>query len=461
MLPILNREPASRVTCVASDGTTQSHQAGELTARTQEHAARLPTRARVAITDVAAYAQLCWFLAADRAGCATLITDTSWTRAELDAVCADAEPHVFAPVDAEPPHDISVPRPVGDERTWFYLPTTSGSSGRPKVLVRTRESWLRSYDVFTIGMRPDDQVLVCGPLSSSLFLFAALHTLHVGADLRLLDHWSPTAAVEECRHATVAHLVPAMLAALVDRWERDPAALAACRLRMVVCGGARVDAELETRLAEVLPDCELVEYYGSAETSLVAIRHSGREGLRPVVDVAVHGAADGAGELWARSQLGHAGYLRHGELVPAEHHHGWLAVGDRAVRHQDGSLEVLGRKSSTINNAGTLVPAEEVESVLRAVPGVLDAVVAGTPHPRFGSLPVAVLETVAAGAPTLADLRARARDLLRPEKRPRQWLQVERIPRTASGKPARALITERLAAGTLNAVPYPGGDGDA
>ncbi|MHA6802654.1 AMP-binding protein [Salinifilum ghardaiensis] len=439
-LPILDRVPASRITHLPADGgRATEHAPADWSARVRTGATRLPAGVRVGLTGTDAHARLCWFLAADLAGCATLVTDASWSRGELDAVCADARPAVFVPGDSPPPAEQDAPPrgPVGDADTPFYLPTTSGSSGRPRVLARTRESWLRSYDAFDVGIGGEDRVLVPGPLSSSLFLFAALHALHAGADLWLLDRWSAAEAAAACRHVTAAHLVPAMLAALLDRWERDPEEAAALPLRRVVLGGAHVDERLAQRLHRVLPGCELVEYYGAAETSVIAV---GRRGvLHPVVDVHVD---EGSGALRTRSPLLCAGRLRAGELEPLTTERGWFDVGDRAARRADGSLRILGRQGSTINTGGALVSAEEVEAVLRAVPGVRDAVVAGTPHPRFGELVTAVVE--GAGEAELAAARQRAQQELKPDKRPRRWLPVRKLPRTASGKPARARVAELL-----------------
>ncbi|TDC90030.1 hypothetical protein E1161_19915 [Saccharopolyspora aridisoli] len=394
-------------------------------------ARRLPPGSRVAISGADETARLIHFLGADLAGCASLLVDPDWP--DLDAVLDDARPDVFLDADAPLGEDVGTEVPVGDESTWFYLPTTSGSTGRPKVLARSRGSWLRSFAALGLPLEPDDRVLIPGPLSSSLFLFGALHALNGGAaDLRLLGRWSASTAAEATRDATVVHLVPAQLSALLAVLERDPLLRSRCALRLVVCGGAKVDPVLEARLAEALPGCRLVEYYGSAEQSLIAVRHDER--LMPVVDVAVLD-----GRLLVRSDLAFDGYLERGALVPASTD--W--TGDQAVQHPDGSLEVLGRAGAVIDTGARLVAVEAVESVLREVDGVLDVVVAATPHPRFGSLVTAIVE----GDARLPELRAHARAKLHPAERPRRWLTVGALPRTASGKPARAVIAERLSSG--------------
>ncbi|WP_425565571.1 AMP-binding enzyme [Saccharopolyspora gregorii] len=154
------------------------------------------------------------------------------------------------------------------------------------------------------------------------------------------------------------------------------------------------------------------------------------------------------GALWARSELVCDGHLRGGVLVPAAP--GWRGVGDRAVRHEDGTVTVLGRAGSVIGTGGHLVAAEEVEAVLRAVGGVLDVVVAGTPHRRLGALVTAVLEVDPGSPPTRARLRDATRRL-EPAKRPRRWLVLPELPRTPAGKPARAEVARLLRDGALDA----------
>lgn len=365
---------------------------------------------------------LSWFLGADLLGAATLVIEPSWSAREREAVLRDARPDV---VIAGRPRSIAdsvshaVPR-AGDENTPFYLPTTSGSSGGPKVLLRTRSSWTRSFAA--LGRFPDHgPVLVPGPLSSSLFLFGALHALWAGHELRLSPRWRPEAT---CGDATAVHLVPAMLARLLAVLERRPELREACAVRTVVCGGAHVGTTLRERFSRLLPDAELIEYYGSAEHSLIALRRRGDEGLRVVPGVETD-IRDGV--LWVRSPLSFTGYLRAGRLDPAPE---WSTVDDLVRWGDSGTLEVIGRAGAMVSSGGKLVAAEEVESVLRGVHGVVDVLVTGTPHPTLGALVTAIVE----GTPRLSDLRAAARAGLEPGKRPRRWLMADSLPRTASGK---------------------------
>jgi fatty-acyl-CoA synthase len=104
------------------------------------------------------------------------------------------------------------------------------------------------------------------------------------------------------------------------------------------------------------------------------------------------------------------------------------------------------RGSQSINTGGEKVYPEEVEAVLRTHPGVADAVVVGTPDPRFGERVVAVVAPTAPGAPpTLEDLQAHCRDRLAGYKLPRAVHLVDAVDRSPAGKPDYARIRARIA----------------
>lgn len=391
-------------------------------------------------------------LAADRAGAASLAADPGWSGRERAAVLADTGADLVVPVEGAavdvPVVPATRPAPGSAEPAPtdppFLLPTTSGSTGVPSVLARTRRSWWLGFDA--LGPLPGP-VLVPGPPSSTLYLFGALHALHHGLGLITRDRFDPA----DARAAGTVHLVPAQLSALLDDRAHHPGHPAP---QVIVCGGAHVGPAVRDRCARLLPDTTLLEYYGSAEHSLIALRRSagGRSGaLRPVEGVRLE-LRDGV--LWVDSPQAVLGRLRNGVLEPAAP--GASTVGDRAELHADGSLSVLGRSAATISSGGTLVAAEEVEQVLRSVPGVADVVVAGTPHPALGMLVTAVVEPRTGATVFRRDLRNAARAALSPAKRPRRWLVTDGLPRLGSGKTARAAVDAGLRDGGLHARPFDG-----
>ncbi|GAA1707969.1 long-chain fatty acid--CoA ligase [Fodinicola feengrottensis] len=402
---------------------------------------------RLALDGVDPVGTVAWFLAADWCGAAALVCDPAWSAAETKHILAAARPthHVETSRTPRFGSDLSL---ADDENVEFYLGTTSGSTGGPKVFGRTRRSWHESYPVFTdvTGMTVDDTVLSGGRLSTSGGIFAVTHAISVGARCLLLPDWSPAKAAARAAEATVAHLIPAMLAALVPVWEVEPAA----HLRMILTVGAKLDRDLEIRAEKALPGCQVVEYYGSSEQSVVSVRTTepaATVGRPPsTVDIEIRddggqpvGAAE-EGEIWVRSALLFAGYLTNGVRVDAGE---WVSVGDRGLLREDGSLVVVGRGAATVVSGGTKVSAEEVEAVLRAAPGVAEAVVVALPHPWLGAVVAAVLQPEPGTVLHRRALRAHTAVRLSAGKRPRRWFTVDRIPLTTSGKIARAAVQDR------------------
>jgi long-chain acyl-CoA synthetase len=321
--------------------------------------------------------------------------------------------------------------PQAPDGTWLVA-LTSGSSAAPRAVCRTRASWQAGVAALAdlTGVGPGSRVLVPGPLSSTLFLHAAWHARQVGAEPVL-------AALGTAEPWDVVHLVPHLL----DRLLRAGDDLAG---RTAVVAGAALPAGLARRASR--RGLRVVSYYGAAELSFVAAgRGSGPLAPFPGVEVQVR-----AGMLWARSPYLCSGYLPlpAGRVPPVPgplqcDGDGWATVGDRASL-VPGGLLVHGRPGTAVQTGGATVHVADVEAVLRDAPGVADVAVVATPHPDLGEVVTAVVD---AGEPglTARRLRAWARPRLSAEQRPRRWLVVDALPRTAAGKVDRSAV-QRLVA---------------
>jgi long-chain acyl-CoA synthetase len=377
-------------------------------------------------------------LAADLAGATPLIGEPDWDRARWARVAGAVDAHVGAPLPyAEGPP--VTPRAKPGDRAWACF--TSGSTGRPRAVVRTRASWTGSFQHLCdlAGIGPDDVVLIPGPLSSSLYAFAAVHTLATGATAVLPGRWPGGSLAGHLSSASVVHLVPHRLPDVL----KQPGTL-----RTAVVGGAALDAG--ARAAAACAGVGVVSYYGATELSFVAVDADGG-GLRPFPEVEIevrNGARDRPGEVWARSPWLADGYLGDAAGPLRRDADGWVSVGDMAEPYRSGEvLRVRGRGDGAIQTGGATVVPEDVEEVLRGVPGVGDIVVIGSPHPYLGAVVTAVLESDGVAPPSRALLEATARGGLDAAQRPRRWYAVPSLPRTQAGKPARALVAERLAGG--------------
>lgn len=334
---------------------------------------------------------------------------------------------------------------------WASL--TSGSGGFPRVVLRSADSWSASFPAVEelLGAREGDVVALPAPPASSLTLFSIAHSLEGGP--RPAFPSGRTAASNDFASATLFHGTPHALRQLLDTGTPP-------RLRAALVGGSGLDAGLRAR-AEAL-GIRVVAYYGAAELSFVAVDHG--EGYVPFPGVELD-VRDGI--LWVRSPFVAAGHLEVSGPAgraqdrpsaqdgaprgPLRSANGWHTVDDRAELSTRG-LRLLGRADGAVLTASATVVPEDVEAVLRSVDGVGDAVVLGLPHAALGDLLAAVIEPRQTGTPATAEsMRRAARELLSPAHRPRRWFRA-RLPRTASGKPARAEVARMLAAGEVDTL---------
>jgi acyl-CoA synthetase (AMP-forming)/AMP-acid ligase II len=295
---------------------------------------------------------------------------------------------------------------------------SSGSTGRPRGVVRTLTSWQASVEPLSrlIGLAPDDVVGVPGSLASSLSLYAAWHARQVGCRVLLADEWHRGGRLEP----TVVHCVPGRLDTLLTR----RAAGGLPDLHTVVVAGDRTCEAWRQGCGGA--GWRLVEYYGSVEASFVLAGDGAVLTPFPGVDVDIR-----QGRLWARSPYLFRGYLSGDGPMRLED--GWLGPADR-VEPAGSGFRVLGRPD-VITTGGHTVQVADVEEALAGVPGVTGLAVVATPDSRLGELVTAV---IAGGCDEVA-VRAAARALPAPA-RPRLVIRVDELPTTPSGKPDRVAL---------------------
>jgi len=105
--------------------------------------------------------------------------------------------------------------------------------------------------------------------------------------------------------------------------------------------------------------------------------------------------------------------------------------GDWCTVEIDGTITLLGRGSVCINSAGEKIYPEEVEEVIKAIDGIIDALVVGVPDEKWGSAVVAVIEGIELPA---AEIKAEVKKHLAAYKVPKQFLYKDTLGRAANGK---------------------------
>ncbi len=363
-------------------------------------------------------------------------------------------------------------------RSWsgddLYLCYTGGTTGMPKGTMWRQADFLvaalgvrrrsgeeyESLDDVVADARGRVRALPAPPLMHGAAHWNALSCWIAGGAVVIqdvVDRFDPRDVLDAVeRHGATSLLLVGdpMARPLVDVLlaERDAGVTRdLSSLRHLMSGGAVLSPALKATLLELLPGVTIVDVLGSTESGRQGVARTAPgddtdAGFEPsdtsvVLDAARTGVlAPGADELGWLAQGGRVplGYLgdpaKTAATFPRVDGRRYAVAGDRARVAADGRIELRGRDSVCINTGGEKVFAEEVETAVKAHPGVLDAVVCGRPSPRWGEEVVAVVQLrdgVTVEDHELVDVAARH---LARYKLPRVIVRRDRIVRAPSGK---------------------------
>lgn len=341
--------------------------------------------------------------------------------------------------------------PRGRYPDTCLLKLTSGSSGLPKA-ARAAERHIVAdarHIAAAMGIRPDDGQMAVIPLSHMYGLGnLLLPMLLQGTAMVLREVFAPTQLAQDIidHGIRVWPGVPFMFDALVDQVPADalPAHFGRC-----ISAGAR----LEFRTVETFERRfrrKIHSFYGSTETGGItfddstAIKSPVPVG-RPLGDVQITlrpveqaDLPQGSGRVHVRSSAVSHGYVD--ETQPGEGFvDGGYLTGDLGFFDADGTLVLSGRTSSFVNVAGRKVQPDEIEQLLRTMPGVVEVSVVGAPDERRGQVLVACIVRSSPGLRPMA-VRTFLAERVAPHKIPRDVVFIDEIPRTDRGKVDRQAL---------------------
>jgi fatty-acyl-CoA synthase len=186
----------------------------------------------------------------------------------------------------------------------------------------------------------------------------------------------------------------------------------------------------------------------ASDETIAPARFRISERVRVINETTGLDVAPGSGEVGIVAMGGHIplGYYKDPEKTRATFKvidgKRYSVPGDYATVDEDGSVQLLGRGSASINTGGEKVFVDEVELVLRKHASVADCVVVGVPDTRFGERIVALVQVTDGDALDETELSAWCRTKLAGYKTPRRFLFVDAIDRSAAGKAAHARMRE-------------------
>ena len=333
---------------------------------------------------------------------------------------------------------------------------TSGTTGHPKGAWRPNgvniANVLQIISIFELSQ--SDVHLMCGPgYHSAVGFFSVLHQV-LGATIVMQPKFDAEEALDLiARHrVTTAFMAPTLLQRLVDAQGRRPRD--ASSLRALILGAAPCPYALKVRAQDAFGQV-LWEFYGATETGINTVlqpedqlRKPGSCGtavpgqeIRLVLDDGSEAPVGEPGELMVRNNW-QAEYFNRPDATSKSLHDGFFSVGDIAYRDEEGYYFVCDRRIDMIISGGVNIYPAEIEAVLHAHPGVLDAAVIGVPDAEFGESVKAVVQVRPGMSPTADELIAFAADRLAGYKKPRSVDFVEELPRDAAGKLLKRKLRE-------------------
>jgi long-chain acyl-CoA synthetase len=172
--------------------------------------------------------------------------------------------------------------------------------------------------------------------------------------------------------------------------------------------------------------------------------------LRVLDDAGAPVSPGQVGEIVAAGKSIAAGYWNDAEATSTTFAGGVLRTGDLATVDAEGFIFIVDRRSDFLKCGGNRTSSRVVEDAVLQLGDVVEAAVIGVPDDLLGEAPIAFVVPTTLGDATLGTrLRDHCAKVLTDELVPKEFIVLEALPRTPSGKVSkpdlRALLRERTA----------------
>ncbi len=363
--------------------------------------------------------------------------------------------------------------PTLDERAAAMICYTSGTTGNPKGVVYTHRSCVLHTLVAcardALGVGEDDVILPVVPMFHAAAWGLPFCAAACGSKIVFPGpHMDPASIVDlmEKERVTVAAGVPTIWLGMLAMLDAAPGKHDLRSVRSMVIGGSAAPAAMIDGFKK-RHGLEVTHAWGMTETnplgtlsrlkrSLSSLDDAGRlaaqasQGITVPFVEARHCGEDGQklprdgatmGELEVRGPWVAASYLG-GEGEDKWTKDGWFKTGDVVTIDAEGYMRITDRSKDVVKSGGEWISSVALENALMAHPAVLEAAVFAGRHPKWDERPLAAIVWKPGQTATADELRAHLEPNFAKFWLPDDFLFVEAIPRTSTGKFLKSKLRE-------------------
>ena len=333
---------------------------------------------------------------------------------------------------------------------------TSGTTALPKIVpISQKQSVMTRYrQVKALHLTADDRCLQMLPYFHGMgFGIPVLAILLAGGTAICPRDFIPSdfnSLLTLCR-PTFFIAGPAHHHAILREMRKvPPPSERETSLRLILSSAAVMPDTVRREMESVLK-VPVIEQYASTETGVISVNLPPKKGSVgiPVIDHLLilnrNGIPAGPleqGEVLVRGETVFSGYEDAPEENAAAFTDGWFKTGDLGYLDNDGYLYLTGRKKELINKGGEKIAPEEIDTLLRSHPGVMEAMTFLIEDPVLGE-DIAAMVVRKQENLTEHEIRRFLLNHVTPSKIPCKIYFVAEIPKTATGKPVRIEGTRR------------------
>jgi acyl-CoA synthetase (AMP-forming)/AMP-acid ligase II len=358
-------------------------------------------------------------------------------------------------------------KPVVDESEGAVMLYSSGTTGRPKGIVRPLKhlpfgtgSILELLLQHMYGFGEDTRYLCPAPLYHAAPLGWSMTAQRLGGTVVVMEKFDGEDALRfiEQHRITQGQFVPTHFVRMLKLPAEVRARYDLSSLRTVIHAAAPCPVDVKRQMIDWWGKIIHEYYAGSEGNGFCAIgpeewlAHPGSVGksLRGAVHIVGEDGREQppgeVGQIWFE---GAERFEYHGDPVKtagAWNEQGWSTLGDVGYLDADGYLHLTDRISHMIISGGVNIYPQEVEDALLLHPAVADAAVIGVPDEDLGETVKAVVQLARRedASPALADeLIAFCRERIAHFKCPRSVDFADELPRLPTGKLLKRVLRDR------------------